>query len=112
MTRIYVYPDNSNASLPDEDVWLEEDHPLLHMEYVKKWNRKHGLEDEYTPKNNRNFKVYMCHVPNGDYERVTFERRYTLKYYEVNSVEDFLREHPDWQVTFHRNHIFLKDWMD
>lgn len=122
MIRIYSYPGREKSDLPTEEVWLEEDHVVSNMEYVKKWNKEHGLEDEYAEDSNRNFQVYECRPwdgtawendeRNAPYDRIKFERKYTLEYYEYPSVEDFLVEHPEEEVLFHRGHFFLKTWMD
>lgn len=118
--KIYTYEKIDN--LPEEDVWLEEDHVLSNIEYSKKWAAEKGLEDEYAEENNRNFEPYICKPYDGTklendernvpYTRVRFERRHTLRYYEVRSVEEFLVEHPSEEVLYERKHFFHKTWMD
>lgn len=99
MTRIYAYPDEGDNELPEEDVWLHED-----------WSSSQYFS-EPRREGDRNHEEYDCTVHWGTYKRIKFERRYRLRYYETD-LEDFLREHPDWDVRFHRGHIFLRDWME
>lgn len=113
--KIYTY--ETDNDLPEEDMWQEEDHVVSSMEHKKKWAKEHGTEDEYAEDSNRNFEIYDCTIWEGTsreetYKRVRFERKYTMRYYEVRHIEDFLVANPGECVVFQYGHFFHKTWMD
>jgi hypothetical protein len=115
MVRIYEYPNDDNVHLPEEDVWLKHDDVVSNMEHSIRWAEEHGIRNEYAEENNRNFEVYLCEPGNiPPYERVTFERRYTLRYHEARSVDEFLINLNDyWQaVTYDRGYFFRVNTSD
>jgi hypothetical protein len=125
--RIYEYIDDGYPKdLPIAEIWLEEDYPngiltntpgLTLHEYETQWDKEHGLPARHDPREERNFVPYKTKIKDiwgreEEYKRITFDKLYRVYYHEVDTVEIFLMNNPDTEVLYHRNHFFVRTWME